>query len=111
MLEKFDFNRGTHIRMSWLQNRYEELVTTQMYEAAIRVYMLHQVACSLFAVSQVFIPICGTCGCLVAMTLGFGVQCVNHPIFSTWSCETFKTRQLAGYLSLLQVYLKFLLVV
>lgn len=30
VLKEFDFNRGVHLRMSWLWDRYEEHVTTQV---------------------------------------------------------------------------------
>lgn len=49
VLEEFDFNRCAHLRMSSLQDRHKELVSVQMYEVASRVYMLHIVACTLFA--------------------------------------------------------------
>lgn len=34
--------------MSWLLERYDELVMTRSYVVSIRVYMLHLVACTLF---------------------------------------------------------------
>lgn len=56
VLKEFDFNRGAHLRKSWLQNRYKEFVVAQMYEASARVYILHLVACTLFAgVSGIYI--------------------------------------------------------
>lgn len=85
-----------------------------MYETATRVYMLYPVACTLFAnKSHVYIhvmymwlfssldDISWTWGCVVLTILytSLGVATV------------FETRQLAGYLSLLQVYLKLLFVV
>ncbi|XP_058783870.1 uncharacterized protein LOC131658613 [Vicia villosa] len=55
-LEEFDANRGYHIRMSWLRNRYDEFVEAMMYDTTITVYMLHLVACTLFAdTSHVYI--------------------------------------------------------
>lgn len=30
VLKEFDFNRGVHLRMSWLRDRYDELVEAQM---------------------------------------------------------------------------------
>ena len=49
VLEELDFNMIAHLRMYWLRDRYEELVVAQMYEFSARVYMLHLVACTLFA--------------------------------------------------------------
>lgn len=43
MLEEFNFNRGAHLHMSWLRDRYDELEEAHMYEAFARVYMLHLV--------------------------------------------------------------------
>lgn len=49
VLKDFDFNRGAHLRMSCLWDRYEELVATLRYEVAHRVYMPHLVVCIIFA--------------------------------------------------------------
>ncbi|CAL5190516.1 unnamed protein product [Lathyrus oleraceus] len=49
VLEGFGFNRGVHLCMSWLQDRYEELVVAPSYEVVVRVYMLYLVVCTLFA--------------------------------------------------------------
>lgn len=48
VLEEFGFNQGAHIRMSWLQDRYEELVAAHSYEVINRMYLLHLVARTLF---------------------------------------------------------------
>lgn len=47
VLEEFDFNRGVHLRMSWLWDRYDDLMVAQMYEVVVMVYMLHLVTCNL----------------------------------------------------------------
>lgn len=114
MVEEFDFNRGTHLRMSWLRDRYEELVTAQMYEVVVRVYILHLVVCTLFVdKSGVYIEVrymwmfsslddtnwVWRCAALTILYLTLGVATI------------FETRQLAGYLSLLKVYLKLLFVI
>ena len=49
VLEEFEINRGAHLRISWLQDSYDELGGAHMYETSTRVYMLHLVACTLFA--------------------------------------------------------------
>lgn len=49
VLDGSDFNKGDHLRMSWLQNRCDKLVEAHMYEVVARVYMLHLVTCTLFA--------------------------------------------------------------
>lgn len=74
VLKEFGFNRGGHLRMSWLRDMYDELVEACMYEAAIMVYMLFLVVCTLFATSQVFILMLDTCGCSVALTTPVGLR-------------------------------------
>lgn len=43
VIDDFRFMRGVHYRLSWLRDRYKELVHQGMSEAAARVYMLHLV--------------------------------------------------------------------
>lgn len=74
VLEEFEFTRGVHLRLSWLRDRYDELVKAQMFEAPARVYMLHLVTCTLFVTSQVFILTLDTCGCSVALTMSVGLK-------------------------------------
>lgn len=45
VIEDFWVNMGAHFRLSWLRDRYDELVRQSMYEAAARVYMLHLIGC------------------------------------------------------------------
>lgn len=114
VLKEFYFNKGAYLQMYWLRDRYDELVETQMYEVTARVYILHLVACTLFTYkSHVYIEaqymwllssldnislIWGCAGLIILYTtLGVAIA--------------FETRQLVGYLSLFQVYLKFLFVV
>lgn len=40
---------GVDFHLSWLWNRYKDLVHRGMYEAAARVYMLHLVGCIILA--------------------------------------------------------------
>lgn len=49
VLKEFDDCRGAHFRMSWLRDKYTELMEAQMYGAASRVYMLHPVTCTLLS--------------------------------------------------------------
>lgn len=46
--KEFSFNRGVHVRMSWLRTTYYELVAARSYEVVAGIYMLHLVACTLF---------------------------------------------------------------
>ncbi|XP_058756320.1 protein MAIN-LIKE 1-like [Vicia villosa] len=49
VLKEFGDTWGFHLRMSWLRKVYQQLVDAGRYEAAARAYMLHLVACTLFA--------------------------------------------------------------
>ncbi|XP_058784737.1 protein MAIN-LIKE 1-like [Vicia villosa] len=49
VLKDFGETRDFRIRMSWLRKIYQELTDAGMYEATARAYMLHLVACTLFA--------------------------------------------------------------
>lgn len=114
MLKEFDFNRGAHLRMSWIQDRYKELVVAHRCKVSARVYMLQIVASTLFEDKLgVYIDTRNmwlfnsldvtswACGCVVLTIL-----------YTTLEVATsFETKQLAGYLSLLQIYLKLLFVV
>lgn len=49
MIDDFKFMRGAHVRLSLLRDRYEDLVHRGMYEAAVRVYMLYLIGCTILA--------------------------------------------------------------
>ncbi|XP_058784083.1 uncharacterized protein LOC131658851 [Vicia villosa] len=58
VLKEFGETHGFHLRMFWLRKIYQELADAGRYEAAARVYMLHLVACTLFAdKSRVYIEV------------------------------------------------------
>lgn len=46
MIEKFRTIRYAHFHLSWIHNRYKDLVRQGMYEMVSRVYMLHLVVCT-----------------------------------------------------------------
>lgn len=48
VLPEFDANRGAHLRTSWLQDMYYELVKEHRYEVAARAYKLHLMVSTLF---------------------------------------------------------------
>ncbi|XP_058767723.1 protein MAIN-LIKE 1-like [Vicia villosa] len=59
VLEEFSCNRGLHLWMYWLRERYDELVAAERYEVAARAYMLHLMVCILSAdKSGVYIDDC-----------------------------------------------------
>ncbi|XP_058759212.1 protein MAIN-LIKE 1-like [Vicia villosa] len=49
VLKEFGDIRGFHLGMSWLRNINQQLVDAGRYEVSSRAYMLHLVACTLFA--------------------------------------------------------------
>lgn len=77
-MKELSFNRSSHLRMSWLRERYEELVADQSYEVANRVYMLHLVPCTLFADKSGVFSVLDMYGCSVASKLPVGLEGVTH---------------------------------
>ncbi|XP_058741600.1 protein MAIN-LIKE 1-like [Vicia villosa] len=77
VLKEFGETRGFHLRMSWLRKIYQELADVGRYEAAARAYMLHLV------------------GVVTLTMLYTALDAASRP----------DTRQLAGYLSLLQCWI------
>lgn len=49
VIYEFRFNIGAHFRLSYLRDRYVDIVHQGMYEASARVYMLHLVGCTILA--------------------------------------------------------------
>ncbi|XP_058734293.1 protein MAIN-LIKE 1-like [Vicia villosa] len=108
VLKEFGDTRGFHLRMSWLRKVYQQLVDAGRYEVAARAYMLHLVACTLFAdKSAYYIDVryltlfsdldtpCWAWG-MVALTM----------IYTTLDAASRPDiRQLAGFLSLLQCWI------
>lgn len=39
VIKEFRFNKGTHLRLSWLQDKYDDLVHQGMYEEIAKVNM------------------------------------------------------------------------
>ncbi|XP_058754186.1 protein MAIN-LIKE 2-like [Vicia villosa] len=103
VIKVFIFMRGAHFLLSWLRDRYGELVGHGMFEEAFRVYMLHLVGCTFLAdKSHVYINAkymwlfnrlehCSwACGC-AALTILYG---------ALGEATVFETRQLVDYMSL-----------
>ncbi|XP_058733211.1 protein MAIN-LIKE 1-like [Vicia villosa] len=107
VLKEFGDTRGFNLRISWLRRVYQELVEGR-YQAAARAYMLHLVACTLFAdKSGVYLDFwyltffndldtpCWAWGVAALTMLYTRLDAASRP----------DTRQLAGYLSLLQCWI------
>ena len=85
-----------------------------MYEVVYRVHMLYLVVCTLFAdIYGVYIDARYMWLLSSLEDIGWAWGCVELTILYTslGVATPFETRQLAGYLSLLQIYLKLLFVV
>ncbi|XP_058725617.1 protein MAIN-LIKE 2-like [Vicia villosa] len=108
VLSEFGETRGFHLRMSWLMRIYQDLVHAERYQVAAIAYMLHLVACTLFAdKSGVYIGLhylslfsafdtpCWAWGVAALTMLYTTLDIASRP----------DTRQLAGYLSLLQCWI------
>lgn len=58
VIDEFKFMSSAHFCLSWLWDRYDELVHRGMYEADTRVYMLHFVGCTILTYrSHVYIDV------------------------------------------------------
>lgn len=104
MLKKFDFDKGAHLHMSWLRDKYHEFVETHMYKAPTRAYMLHLMVCSLFAdKSHVYINAryVWLFRSLESSSWAWGVAALTKLYLTLGVATVFDTRQLVGYLNLL----------
>lgn len=113
MYKEFGINMHTHIHMSWLLKTYDELVAARSYEVVAKVYLLHLIACTLFAdKSGVYIDSRYICLFSSLDVTSWAWDCAILTIwYITLAVATiFETKQLTGYLSLLQVSLKLLFV-
>ncbi|XP_058769030.1 protein MAIN-LIKE 1-like [Vicia villosa] len=108
VLKEFGDTRGFHLKMSWLRRVYQELVDAGRYQAAAMAYMLHLVACTLFAdKSGVYIDVSYLSLFINLETpcwaWGVAAMTMLYTTLDVASC--LDTRQLAGYLSLLQCWI------
>ncbi|XP_058776792.1 protein MAIN-LIKE 1-like [Vicia villosa] len=108
VLTEFCETRGFHLRMSWLRKVYQELADAGRYQAAARAYMLHLVACTLFAdKSRVYIDVryVSLFSDLDPPCWAWGVATLTMMYTTLDYASHLDTRQLAGYLSLLQCWI------
>ncbi|XP_058734224.1 protein MAIN-LIKE 1-like [Vicia villosa] len=108
VLSEFGDTRGFHLRMSWLRRIYQELVHAERYQAAARAYVLHLVACTLFAdKSGVYVDVhyLSLFSALDTPCWAWGVAALTMLYAALDAAYRPNTRQLAGYLSLLQCWI------
>ncbi|XP_058783253.1 protein MAIN-LIKE 1-like [Vicia villosa] len=108
VLKEFGDTQDFHLRMSWLRKVYQQLVDVERYQDAARAYMLHLVACTLFAdESGVYIDVCYLTlfSDLETPCWAWGVTALTMLYTALDAASRPDTRQLAGYLSLLQCWI------
>ncbi|XP_058755208.1 protein MAIN-LIKE 2-like [Vicia villosa] len=108
VLKEFGDTRGFHPKMSWLRKVYQELVDAGRYQDAARAYMLHLVACTLFAdKSAYYLDVCHLTlfSDLDTSCWAWGVAVLTILYTTLDAASRLDTKQLAGYLSLLQCWI------
>ncbi|XP_058726824.1 protein MAIN-LIKE 1-like [Vicia villosa] len=108
VLKEFGDTRGFHLRMSWLRKVYQQLVDAGRYEAAVRAYMLHLVACTLFADKSAYyinVHYLTLFSDLDTPSWAWGVAALTMLYTAFDAASRPNTRQLASYLSLLQCWI------
>ncbi|XP_058734196.1 protein MAIN-LIKE 1-like [Vicia villosa] len=101
VLREFGETRGFQLRMSWLSTTYQVLVDAERYQVAARAYMLHLVACTLFAdKSGVYIDVryISLFNALDTPCWAWGVATLTMLYTTLDDASRPYTRQLAGYI-------------
>ncbi|XP_027940573.1 uncharacterized protein LOC114194505 [Vigna unguiculata] len=101
--------RGTHVRLSWLREVYEESCVQQRWECAARAYLLHLVGCTIFvdksatSISVSYLPLfrdMGMCG-----EYSWGAAALTHMYEQLGDACFAQTKQLGGYATLVQAWI------
>jgi len=98
---------GPHVRLSWLRDMYQSRCRARQWGAAARTYLLHLVGCTLFAnksathVHVVHLQEFRDLG--LAGAFSWGAAALVHLYDQLNEASQAPTRQMAGYISLLQV--------
>jgi len=104
--------RGAYVRLGWVRDIYEKRCQVRRWIVAARAYLLHLVGCTLFAnKSATYVHVIH----LVAFRdldqsggYAWGVAALVHMYDQLDEASRTTTRQIAGYLTLLQVNFVFL---
>ena len=104
--------RGPRVRLSWLKDLYEDYCETEQWEYVARAYLLHLIGCTIFTTdkSLAYISVSylllfrdlAPCG-----GYAWGVAALVHMYEQLGDACFAYTIQLAGYPTLLQVYINF----
>ena len=98
---------GPHVRLSWLRDMYQSRCRARQWVAAARTYLLHLVGCTLFAnksathVHVVHLQALRDLG--QEGEFSWGAATLVHLYDQLNEASQAPTRQMAGYISLLQV--------
>jgi len=103
--------RGPHVRLSWLRDLYEDYCETEQCEYTARAYLLHLIGCTIFTdKSSTYISVLYLLLFRDLATYGryaWGVAALVHMYKQLGDACFAYTKQLVGYLTLLQVYINF----
>ncbi|XP_006601487.1 protein MAIN-LIKE 2-like [Glycine max] len=100
---------GPHVRLSWLRDMYQSRCRARQWVAAARTYLLHLVGCTLFAnksathVHVVHLQAFRDLG--QARAFSWGAAALVHLYDQLNEASQAPTRQMAGYISLLQCWI------
>ncbi|KAH1265507.1 Protein MAIN-LIKE 2 [Glycine max] len=100
---------GPHVRLSWLRDMYQSRCRARQWGAAARTYLLHLVGCTLFAnksathVHVVHLQEFRDLG--LAGAFSWGAAALVHLYDQLNEASQAPTRQMAGYISLLQCWI------
>ncbi|KAH1264916.1 Protein MAIN-LIKE 1 [Glycine max] len=100
---------GPHVRLSWLRDMYQSRCRARQWVAAARTYLLHLVGCTLFAnksathVHVVHLQAFRDLG--QAGEFSWGAAALVHLYNQLNEASQAPTRQMAGYISLLQCWI------
>ncbi|XP_028186378.1 protein MAIN-LIKE 1-like [Glycine soja] len=99
---------GPHVQLSWLRDMYQSRCRARQWVAAARMYLLHLVGCTLFAnksathVHVVHLQAFRDLG--QAGAFSWGAAALVHLYDQLNEASQASTRQMAGYISLLQCW-------
>ena len=98
---------GPHVRLSWLRDMYQSRCRARQWVAAARAYLLHLVGCTLFANKSAthvhVVHLQAFRDLAQAGTFSWGAAALVHLYDQLNEASQAPTRQMAGYISLLQV--------
>jgi len=104
--EEIRHYRESHVRLSWLRDVYEDACLRRQWIVATIAYLLHLVDCTIFTDKSATSVSMNYLGFFVNLSVTGGYSWVaaalTHMYEQLGDCSYVKTRQLAGYETLLQ---------